>query len=389
MRDTRDINYYKVKAKELTKKRFDEILMTAKLHNAIPSTQLTYVASFLQHEARNKIESKAKKISFTPPTDVSEYLFNDLNFALWSLPQENPIPKHIHEKMLNIKKLKAIDQKLLPKDELLPEELVVLNNALVWKRGNQNFGVEITGSLRSGIPFGRDRLILIWVISQALKAGEPSVIGFYVKEFLDYFRINAGGRAYDDVQERCDRLQEANIRVWWTVNEKKYELKCRYFDSALIVRPKKSCSESDGAINVITLHLSLWAHLAKENYVWLHPDVVREFRDSPGALDLYQWACAYAFKNRIKSVPITDLFMQLGMKEDQPFKNKKTSLKRWITQVNETVSKDNLQGAGTHFSLALEEGKQKGQSDSLVLYPSSNQLTSNNNTALIPSNNTI
>ncbi|MBI1828238.1 MAG: replication initiator protein A [Thaumarchaeota archaeon] len=376
MKDTRDINYYKIKAKELTKKRFDEILFTAKLHNAEPGTQLTYVASFLQHEARTKIQLKAKNFNFVPPTQVRDYLFNDINFALWCMPQENPIPVDIYKKMMKLKSLQYNGLPVKPTDELTGEEKIRLVDSLSWKRGTEKFGVEITGSLRSGIPFGQDRLMLIWAISQALKAGEPNVIGFFVKEFLDYFKIHAIGRAYDEVQERCDRLQEANIRVWWTANEKKYELKCNYFDSALIVRPKKTSSKEQDAINVITLHLSLWAHLAKENYVWLHPDVIRELKDSPGALDLYQWACVYAFKGKMKSVPITDLFMQLGMKEDQPFKNKKTSLKRWIAQVNSAVSKDNLQGAGTNFTLTLQEEKMKHQLDSLILHPASKKLLS-------------
>lgn len=386
MRDTRDINYYKIKAKELTKQRFDEIIISAKLHKAEPSTQLTYVASFLQHEARRKIESKAKNLIFTPPTQARDYLFNDLNFALWSMPQENPIPLDIYEKMLRLKRLHYDGLPITSADELTGEEKAKLVDSVIWKRGNDKFGVEITGSLRSGIPFGQDRLMLIWAISQALKAGEPNVIGFVIKEFLDYFKINTGGRAYDEVQERCDRLQEAKIRVWWTAGEKKYELKCNYFDSALIIRPKKKSSDND-AINVITLHLSLWAHLAKENYIWLHPDVIRELKDSPGSLDLYQWSCVYAFKDKIKSIPITELFMQLGMKEDQPFKNKKTSLKRWIAQVNKAVSKENLQGAGTHFTLVLEEGKTNYQPDVLILHPTSQKFL-NEKLVLIADKNT-
>ena len=141
MRDTRDINYYKVKAKELTKKRFDEIIINAKLHKAEPSTQLTYVASFLQHEARVKIESKAKNISFTPPTQASDYLFNDLNFALWSMPQENPIPLDIYNKMIRLKSLQYDGLPITPDDELTGEEKAKLVDSIIWKRGNDKFGV--------------------------------------------------------------------------------------------------------------------------------------------------------------------------------------------------------------------------------------------------------
>ena len=69
--------------------------------------------------------------------------------------------------------------------------------------------------------------------------------------------------------------------------------------------------------------------------------------------------------------------MQLGMKEDQPFKNKKTSLKRWILQVNEAVSREDLKGVGTHFNLALQKANLPHQPDNLMLYPSSQKLLTN------------
>jgi hypothetical protein len=201
------------------------------------------------------------------------------------------------------------------------------------ERGDEKFGVKMTGSVESGLPFGQDRLLLIWAFTEAIKAGEPKIIGFLVRDFLDYFKIHPTGEAYDEVEERCERLKETNIKVWWTTPRGKFQLKCNYLDSVLIFRPKKGKPKGDDLAgkdkqNTITLHLGLRAHLTKDNYVWLHPDIIRELKDSPGALDLYQWACAYAFKHKIKSILLKELFSHLGMKEGQLYKHKKSLMKK-------------------------------------------------------------
>jgi hypothetical protein len=259
------------------------------------------------------------------------------------------------------------------------EEIKKLLDAITWERGDENFGVKVTGSIESGLPFGQDRLLLLWAITEGIKAGTPSVIGFLVRDFLDYFLIDPNGRAYDEVEERCERLKGANIVVWWTTNRGKFKLECNYLDSVLIFRPKKSKFEDKsldkGSMNMITLHLSLWAHLAKENYVWLHPEVIRDLKDSPGSLDLYQWACAYAFKNRIKTIPLIALFSHFGMKEDQPFRDKKKLVKKWVGQVNNAVKNPKLCGVGINFQLEIQEGKRGQRNDILVLNPPLEQIS--------------
>jgi hypothetical protein len=372
MADLRDINYYKVQAKGLSRKRFEQLCLKGKVEFDDYGTQLTVVAALLQHQARLKLEAATKNINFVPPPDVKEYLFNDLNFVLWSMPQENPIPTKIYKKLMQIKELNSVCAPVPDSLRITDEEAGILQNRLVWKRGNEKFGVEIIGSIRSGIPFGQDRLVLIWIITQALRTGEPTVLGFKVKEFLDYFGLDTNGDAYDEVHNRFNRLKEANIRVWWTAENKRFELQCNYLDNVIIVRPKKSTGD-DQDINLISLSLSLWAHLAKENYVWLNPDVVRELKSSPGALDLYQWACVYIFKKKLKVIPLTELFHQLGMKEEQLFKHKKLSIKRWINLINKTVNKGSIVGPGIQFKLELKEGLRGKRSDLVTVQPSTLQ----------------
>lgn len=373
MHDVKDISYYKGKAKQLTKKRFDELVTKARVRSEDYWVQLLAVASILQQQDRTRLESQAENLTFVPPKDVNQYLFNDLNFILWAMPQDNPIPLPIYEKMMKLKRLHAEGLPITPRDELTGEEKIKLVDSITWKRGDDKFGVEIIGSTRSGIAFGQDRLLLIWAITEAIKAGEPTVIGFIVKDFFDYFGIHAKGRVYEEVEERCQRLQETTIRVWWTTDKGKFELQCNYLDTVAIFRPKKGKHQDKGAMNMITLHLSLWAHLAKENYVWLHPEVIKALKESPGALDLYQWACAYAFKNKVKDIPIPEFFIHSGMKEEQPYKNKRTSLKRCIEKVNEVVNKETISGIGTHFRLILQENKHLRKPDNLRLQPQSNQ----------------
>lgn len=379
MRDVKDLNFYKIKAKELPRKKFDDLVAKAQVKNSDPWVQLLNVATLLQQEDKARMEAKAQNLAFTPPKNVSQYLFNDLNFVLWAMPQENPIPQSIYDKMMKLKRLQAEGLPITPNDELTAEESKDLLSAITWKRGDDKFGIKMTGSIESGLPFGQDRLLLIWAITEAIKRGEPKVIGFYVRDFLDYFGIATKGRAYDEVEERCERLKGTNIKVWWTTPKGKFQLECNYLDSVLIFRPKKGKPKTDDMNdkerqNTITLHLGLWAHLIKENYVWLHPSVMKELKDSPGATDLYQWACAYAFKNKIKTIPLEELFSHLGMKESQQYRDRKKMVKKWIALVNDVVEKPNFQGVGTHFRLELQEGKRGQRNDVLVLHPPLEQL---------------
>jgi hypothetical protein len=375
-KDIRDLNYYKLKAKELSKKKFEELCLKGKVQSEDYGTQLTVVAALLQHYARIRLEASAKQINVVPPPDVSKYLFNELNFVLWSMPQENPIPSQLYKKMLQLKSLRENHKSIPEEFELTEQETLVLQKALIWQRGNANFGIKIVGNIESGIPFGQDRLVLIWIITQCLKAGVPSVIGFKIKEFLDYFGIDTKGRVYDEVGERFERLKQASVTVWWVGESKRFELKCNYLDSVLIIRPKKGKDKSQDEVSMVTLNLSLWAHLAKENYVWLNPDVVRELKDTPGALDLYQWACAYHFKAKIKTIPLIELSLQMGMKDSQPYFKKKQSLQRWATKINKTVNKANLKGPGTNFTLEIQNGQLKKGKDLLIVRQSKDQIRS-------------
>lgn len=378
MHDVKDLDFYKIRAKELPKRKFDELTTKAQVKNADYWVQLLNVATLLQQEDKAKMEAQAEKITFIPPKDVNQYLFNDLNFVLWAMPQENPIPQPIYNKMMRLKELQNLS--IAKEDKLTPDESKQLLESITWKRGDEKFGIEMVGSIKSGLPFGQDRLLLIWAITEAIKKGDPKVIGFHVKAFLDYFGIDTNGRAYDEVEERCERLKGTNIKVWWTTPKGKFQLECNYLDSVLIFRPKKGKPKGDDLDdkdrqNTITLHLGLWAHLTKDNYVWLHPDVIRELKDSPGALDLYQWACTYAFKNKIKTIPLRELFIHLGMKENQLYKYKKDSMKKWIEKVNKVVSPKKISGAGTHFILELQEDKSRKGNDILILYPPLDQLS--------------
>lgn len=379
MHDVKDLDFYKIKAKELPKKKFDELITKAQVRNADYWVQLLNIAALLQQEDKVKMEAHAQNLAFIPPKNVSQCLFNDLNFVLWAMPQENPIPQPIYAKIMKLKRLQKDNLPVTQQDELTPEESKQLLDSITWKRGDEKFGIKMTGSVESGLPFGQDRLLLIWAITEAIKKGEPRIVGFYVRSFLDYFSIDTKGRAYDEVEERCERLKGTNIKVWWTTPKGKFQLECNYLDSVLIFRPKKAKPKGDDIDdkekqNTITLHLGLWAHLTKENYVWLNPDVIRALKDSPGALDLYQWACAYAFKNKIKTIPLVELFSHLGMKEEQLYRDKKKLVKKWINLVNNAVKNPDFHGIGTRFELELKEGKRGQRYDTLLLHPSLEQI---------------
>jgi Replication initiator protein A len=378
IRELKDLDYYKAKVRQLSPKRYQNLIKKAGLQEHPENIQITMGAAFWRHQDQmqllNEID-KTKILTINSLYNTNEFLFNDLCFVLWAMPQENPIPTNVYNKMMTLKKLNKDNLPILPSNEMTNDEKALWLDNLVWKRGNEDFGIEIIGSPISGIPFGQDRLLLIWVITQALKANQPQVIGFHMREFLNYFEIDTSGKSYDRLEERFDRLKESTVKVWWTKENKKFELKCNYLDTVAILRPKKRNSSSSEEMNVVTLSTSLWLHLAKQNFVFLNPKIVKQLKEHPGALDLYQWSCAYSLRQKSKTIPMEELARQLGMKTEQLTKHKKRSIKRWINLVNELVKKDTVSGNQLPFTLRLEEATQNHKFDRVTLEPNDQFLS--------------
>jgi hypothetical protein len=377
IKEIKDLDYYKAKVKRLSPTQYKELIKKAKLEEHTENVQITMGAAFWRHQDQMRIldeQDKINSLTIKAPYNANEFLFNDLCFVLWAIPQENPIPTKLYDKMMNLKRRNRDKLLIHPTDELTTEEKALWLDSIVWKRGNDDFGIKIVGSPVSGIPFGQDRLLLIWVITQALKAKEPKVIGFQMKEFLDYFEIDTSGKSYDRLAERFDRLKESTVKIWWTKENKKFELSCNYLDMVAISRPKKRNGTYSEDLNLVTLHINLWLHLVKENFVFLNPQIVKQLKEHPGALDLYQWSCAYSFRQQIKTIPLEEIVQQLGMKAEQPLKYKKRAIKRWIDMINELITKQGLTGQEAPFTLSLEEANQKRKFDQVKLVPNNKFL---------------
>jgi hypothetical protein len=138
MNDVKDLEFYKIKAKELSKKKFDELTRKAQVKNADYWVQLLNVATLLQQEYKARMEAQAQNLAFIPPKNVSQYLFNDLNFVLWAMPQENPAPSNIYKKMMKLKQLQRDGLLVTPIDELTIEEKARLVDSITWNEEMKN-----------------------------------------------------------------------------------------------------------------------------------------------------------------------------------------------------------------------------------------------------------
>lgn len=348
---------------------FETIIRQHGVQNESREVQIKVVAAHLKRlhdEDYLRKEVALLKIDSEPLLEgVEELAFNSLAFVLWAMPQENPIPKVIFEKMRRLRRKKEKYQPVLEADELTAEETKVLAEAMKWERGDGRFGIRIKGDIEHGIVFGQDRLALIWAITRAIQNRHPGTEGFTVMDYIDYYGLDDNGRIYDETVERFQRLTSNRIEVWWS-NSKNHrmELMTTYLSDALIARPRKDKRKyEDEPIpkNQAALSRTLWSEIVHKRIVQLDANVVRQLKDSPGALDLYQFIAAKIFRitERMK-IPLDELAEQLGMRPRQQKSHVRQTIKRWVAQI----------AGATGWALELKTEPK----DILVIYPSRKKL---------------
>lgn len=167
---------------------------------------------------------------------------------------------------------------------------------LEWSRQNGKFRIRVIGHRDYGLPFGQDRLLLIWIASMATWQ-KTRVIRFRsAATILDTFGLPKDGRYYKRLIGGFERIFYSTF--FFTSDEQNVETVMISRTSFRFVRTLKlwytretvSNQEPDSVPfeNTIVLSEEFW------NEIQRHPipvdlNVVRALADSPANLDLYIW----------------------------------------------------------------------------------------------------
>ncbi len=77
---------------------------------------------------------------------------------------------------------------------------------LLYERRNGNFVLQISGHPSFGLPWGQDRLILIYLATLAVKQQSQTIRFRTACEMLDTFALHKGGREYRRLVSAFERI---------------------------------------------------------------------------------------------------------------------------------------------------------------------------------------
>ena len=215
---------------------------------------------------------------------------------------------------------------------------------LIHRRRNGRFSLQIQGHPDYGLPFGQDRLVIIWAATQAVRQQRRVVEFESGAQILEEFGLPHNGVSYRRLTDGFKRVFGSTIyfgtgeescahgvfdcarfcffdrlRVWWS-------------------RDQRDDQTPVGATNIIELSENFWQEIRN------HPipgelNVVRGFANFPGCLDFYLWLTwrCHSARGRegIRMFGPTGLQAQLGSGEYLRPRDFRRTVARWLTQVRQ------------------------------------------------------
>jgi hypothetical protein len=215
---------------------------------------------------------------------------------------------------------------------------------LKFERRNGNFTCKLTGDPDAGLPYGQDRLLILWMATAFQKLGCPEDNTIRFRSASDIARAfyHRGQERPPTGQERI-RIKERFKRLFYTTYFFE-DKRTRYFDgeSFRLIRRARLWfnGEEPNAHwlwqNLIVLSTE-FADLIRKGSIPIDMETVRGLKESPATLDLYIWLSWRTYKLKDEAgVPLfgpTGLFAQLGTATTDPYKAKQ-QLKAWLRAVS-------------------------------------------------------
>lgn len=221
---------------------------------------------------------------------------------------------------------------------------------LVWKRRNGDIYLKVKGDPEYGLPYGQDRIIPIFLATQAIRQQSREIKWDTAGEVLDMFGLSRAGSNYQRLIERFKRIFTSTI---YFGNEKddeqllwsrfhfmdKMNLWFKWADMDTKTLPMQHIDEEGDLVdscNHVVLSEAFWKEL-KEHPIPIDINAVRALTDSPGCLDFYCWLAWRSWTTRAPArIPLdtgNGLFAQLGMKKKQSTWKKRQTLKEWLRRI--------------------------------------------------------
>jgi hypothetical protein len=211
---------------------------------------------------------------------------------------------------------------------------------LTYTRRNGRFYLEIVGHPEFGVPFGQDRLLLLWLATQAVRRQSPVVEFESAAQILNEWRLPTNGEYYRRLADTFKRVFGSTIFFGTREDRRGTEIwncsRVHFFDNVRLWFRIEGTGGSARRDNLVTLSAPFWEEL-KSHPIPVDADVVRVLANNPGCLDLYTWLtwrCHQAkTAERIPLFGPFGLAAQLGVQEYARERKFRERIQGWLKLV--------------------------------------------------------
>jgi CRISPR/Cas system-associated endoribonuclease Cas2 len=163
---------------------------------------------------------------------------------------------------------------------------------LSYRRQNGRFCLEIAGHPDWGVPFGQDRLLILFLATQAVRFQTREVRFRSGAELLVEWGMPTNGAHYNRLVDAFRRVFGSTIFFGTTDQRSKVAevwhcSRTHFFDSMKLWL-SESGDKLHGRDNTVTLSHTFWQEL-QEHPIPIDAEVIRLLARNPGCLDLYTW----------------------------------------------------------------------------------------------------
>jgi len=255
-------------------------------------------------------------------------------------------------------------------------------STLQYSRQNGRFQLRVIGHPDYGLPFGQDRLLLIWIASLATWQKSRIIRFKSAATILKSFGLAKDGRYYKRLIAGFERIFYATF--FFSSDQQDAECVVIERHSFRFVRDvrlwynQRGGEPSEGSSeNVIVLSEEFWKEV-RDHPIPIDLAVVRALADSPGNLDLYVWLVwrCWTAKGHAR-VPLfgaEGLVQQLGVSDNLRSRDFRRQIKAWLTIICRLWPECPAKLSGTGEALIIVASRQSGDSQIAVDFRSSSTL---------------
>jgi Plasmid encoded RepA protein len=237
-------------------------------------------------------------------------------------------------------------------------------NQLIHRRRNGQFVLEICAHPDYGLPFGQDRLALIWVASLAVKQKSRVVSFESGSQILREFDLPVDGPHYRRMIEAFRRIFSSTIYFGMSRNRAD-AMDCarvHFFDALDLWFSPRAPQDVNRRENVVVLSEAFWEEL-RTHPIPVRRETVSALASSPGCLDLYLWLAWRTFKlSHTQRVPVGGLHglaFQLGSDPYGRPRDFERTLRKWLERIRAVWPECSAQIEENGRTLLIGEGRNR------------------------------